>query len=80
MVEFIFAWLQPRPAPHPFRTSADDARAGSELEDLMKRVEDRSNPHSLGITRLTFPGGPALISGGTLEHREARNAQTPMSG
>lgn len=48
MVEFIFAWLQQRPAPHPFRTSADDARAGSELEDLMKRVADRSNPHIWG--------------------------------
>jgi hypothetical protein len=48
LVEFIFAWLQQRPGQHPFRTSADDARAGAELEALMKRVVDRSNPHIWG--------------------------------
>ena len=48
LVEFIYAWLQQRPGPHPFRTPADDARAGAELEALMKRVADRSNPHIWG--------------------------------
>ncbi len=48
LVEFIFAWLQQRPGQHPFRTPADDARAGAELEALMKRVADRSNPHIWG--------------------------------
>lgn len=48
LVEFIFAWLQQRPGQHPFRTAADDARAGAELEALMKRVADRSNPHIWG--------------------------------
>ncbi len=48
MVEFIYCWLQQRPGPHPFRTPADDARAGAELEALMKRVADRSNPHIWG--------------------------------
>lgn len=48
LVEFIYAWLQQKPGAHPFRTPADDARAGSELEDLMKRVADRSNPYIWG--------------------------------
>ena len=48
LVEFIYAWLQQLPGPHPFRTPADDARAGAELEALMKRVADRSNPHIWG--------------------------------
>lgn len=48
LVEFIYAWLQQRPGAHPFRTPADDARAGAELEALMKRVADRSNPHIWG--------------------------------
>lgn len=48
LVEFIYTWLQQRPGPHPFRTPADDARAGAELEALMKRVADRSNPHIWG--------------------------------
>lgn len=48
LVEFIYAWLQQKPGPHPFRTPTDDARAGSELEDLMKRVADRSNPYIWG--------------------------------
>ena len=48
LVEFIYAWLQQRPGPHPFRSPTDDARAGSELEDLMKRVADRSNPYIWG--------------------------------
>jgi len=48
MVEFIYCWLQQRPGPHSFRTPADDARAGAELEALMKRVADRSNPHIWG--------------------------------
>ena len=48
MVEFIYAWLQQRPGPHPFRSDADNTRAGAELEALMKRVADRSNPHIWG--------------------------------
>lgn len=48
LVEFIYAWLQQRPGTHPFRTPADDARAGADLEALMKRVADRSNPHIWG--------------------------------
>ena len=43
-VEFLFAWLKQSPGPHPLRSPTDDARAGSELEALMKRVADRSNP------------------------------------
>lgn len=48
LVEFIYVWLLQRPGQHPFRTPADDARAGAELEALMKRVADRSNPHIWG--------------------------------
>lgn len=48
LVEFIYAWLQQRPGPHPLRSPTDDARAGSELEALMKRVADRSNPYIWG--------------------------------
>ncbi|MFN3913241.1 hypothetical protein, partial [Hyphomonas sp.] len=44
LVEFIYAWLQQRPGPHPLRSPIDDSRAGAELEALMKRVADRSNP------------------------------------
>ncbi|MBA3069120.1 MAG: hypothetical protein FP825_11635 [Hyphomonas sp.] len=44
LVEFIYAWLQQRPGPNPLRSPTDDARAGAELEALMKRVADRSNP------------------------------------
>lgn len=43
-VEFLFAWLKQSLGPHPLRSPTDDARAGSELEALMKRVADRSNP------------------------------------
>lgn len=48
LVEFTYAWLQQRPGPHPFRTPADDACAGAELEAVMTRVADRSNPHIWG--------------------------------
>ena len=48
LVEFIYTWLQQKPGSHPFRPDADDARAGAELEALMKRVADRSNPHIWG--------------------------------
>lgn len=48
LVEFIYAWLKRNPGPHPFQSPVDDARAGSELEDLMKRVADRSNPYIWG--------------------------------
>jgi len=48
LVEFIYAWLQQRPGPHPLRAPSDDARAGAELEALMKRVADRSNPYIWG--------------------------------
>ncbi len=48
LVEFIYAWLRQRPGLHPLRTPADDARAGTELEELMKRVADRSNPYIWG--------------------------------
>jgi hypothetical protein len=43
-VEFLFAWLKQSPGPHPLRSPTDDARAGADLEALMKRVADRSNP------------------------------------
>ena len=43
-VEYLFAWLKQSPGPHPLRSPTDDARAGAELEALMKRVADRSNP------------------------------------
>ena len=48
LVEFIYAWLQHRPGPNPLRSPTDDARAGADLEDLMKRVADRSNPYIWG--------------------------------
>ncbi len=48
LIEFIYAWLQQRPGPNPLRSPTDDARAGSELEALMKRVAERSNPHIWG--------------------------------
>jgi hypothetical protein len=48
LVEFIYAWLQRSPGPHPLRNETDDARAGAELAELMRRVADRSNPHIWG--------------------------------
>jgi len=48
LVEFIYAWLQRSPGPHPLKTETDDARAGAELAELMRRVADRSNPHIWG--------------------------------
>jgi hypothetical protein len=48
LVEFIYAWLQRSPGPHPLRNETDDARAGVELAELMRRVADRSNPHIWG--------------------------------
>jgi len=44
LLEFIFEWLRLRPSSNPLRNSTDDARAKIELEELTRRVVDRSTP------------------------------------
>lgn len=44
LLEFIFEWLRLRPSANPLRNPTDEARAKSDLEDLTRRVVERSNP------------------------------------
>lgn len=45
LLEFIFEWLRLRPSANPLRNSTDEARARSDLEELTRRVVERSNPN-----------------------------------
>ena len=45
LIEFIFEWLRQRPPASSLLTTADEARAKTELEALTQRVVERSNPH-----------------------------------
>lgn len=44
LIEVIFEWLRRRPPANLLRNPADEARARSDLEELMRRVVERSNP------------------------------------